>query len=453
MRQILLVILLLVATTCFATERLVFLSGDSEIATMLEQLPPPGDGYECTELVPPVVNSPICDISPGDWVGNGAFVAYYSIQPDVACFALGCNNGNTPLNGRRFKGNREGFLQALQNVLNDPVSGGGLQENGANPAGNPKKDMDDITPTYPFWADKHTTLQSGDVLHLWIQGTGGMAVVEGVEIPCFYLAWSDDYPHPPACETYGGELLLPSYTGTNSHIIGLKQIAEAIDGQGTVILYLVFAHAGAWTAYLDNYIVWAGAEANEPVYLCDEDEENALFWPGFAETYFPLIESTICISNAWIGYRNSDGVWDPYSYDLNHDYDIWFSEACDAAEILNNQNGTARNIPTGQDFKIWNQYPNDDPIGGGGGVAPPPDIYPNPFNPTAQISFQVPMKGPAKVVVYDLLGRQIAVLFDGIASQGIHKVSFDGSTLASGLYFVRISSGQTHAIAKMYLLK
>lgn len=78
---------------------------------------------------------------------------------------------------------------------------------------------------------------------------------------------------------------------------------------------------------------------------------------------------------------------------------------------------------------------------------------PNPFNPTTQISFSVSMDGLVKVVVYDLLGRQVAVLFDGVTSQGIYKATFDGSNLASGLYFVHISSGQANAISKIYLLK
>ncbi len=455
MKKLLLLTILLIATTCFATERrilMTFLSGDSEVATMSMQLPPPGD-HECTELLTPITfNNPICELFPGDWVGNGAWMAEHSIQPDRAAYALGCNNGNTPLNGEKFKGNREGFLLALQSVLMNEVSEGGFKDNAADPPSDPRRDIEDIVPNYAFWEDKQTSLRRGDILHLWIQGTAGMAIIDGIETPCFYLAWSEEWPEPPDCATYGGELLVPSYTGTSSHILGLKQVVEAIEGKGTVNLYLVFARAGAWIAYLDDYIVWAGCEANEYVYIANGADENQMYWPGYQMNDFPVIEPTMWIANAWCGYNNSDGSWSPEDHDLNGDHHIWFSEACNATEILDDQHGTAINVPVGKDFRIWSMYPDDDPMGGGGSP-PVPEIYPNPFNPMTTIQIELQSAGVLEVSVFNIIGQRVVRLSNGKQPAGLHSFTFDGANLPSGIYFMRTVFNGQASVKKMVLQK
>jgi hypothetical protein len=73
--------------------------------------------------------------------------------------------------------------------------------------------------------------------------------------------------------------------------------------------------------------------------------------------------------------------------------------------------------------------------------------YPNPFNPTTTIQFTIPVGtyGPASPAggrtslrVYDILGREVATLVNEVKQPGTHKVQFDGSNLASGVYFCRI---------------
>lgn len=452
MKQILLVLVLLIATVCFATERLVFLSGDSEESIMSMQIPPPGD-YECTELLTPIVGSPICDMFPGEWVGNGAWMAEHSIQPDRAAYALGCNNGDTELNGGRFKGNRQGFLDGLQYALTTEAQGGIPGETYKDKPRDEwnKDEIDDIVPMYCRWLKRYA-MQQNDILHLWVQGTAGMVVVDGIETPCFYLAWGDDWPEPPACETYGGELLVPSYTGTNSHILGLKQVLDAIEGDGTIVLYLVFARAGAWIAYLDDYIVWAGVEANEYVYIANGADENQMYWPGYQENDFYVLEPSMWIANAWKCYRNTDGEWDPHRFDTNGDYHIWFSEACNATELLDDQHGTALNVPVGKDFKIWSMYPDDDPMGGGDSP-PAPNIWPNPFNPTTSIAIEMPSAGEFEASVFNVLGQHVERLFDGKLPAGRHHFVFYGHELPSGIYFLRTQQQGQFRVQKMVLQK
>src|ERR1039458_9883562 len=78
---------------------------------------------------------------------------------------------------------------------------------------------------------------------------------------------------------------------------------------------------------------------------------------------------------------------------------------------------------------------------------------PNPFNPTTVISFNLPTTQIVQVKVYDVLGREVGTLVDETLKAGSHSLMFDGSRLASGVYFYRLSAGSFSAIKKMLLLK
>lgn len=79
--------------------------------------------------------------------------------------------------------------------------------------------------------------------------------------------------------------------------------------------------------------------------------------------------------------------------------------------------------------------------------------YPNPFNPATQIKFTIPKSGLVTLKVYDLLGRKAAVLVNEERVAGEYSVKFDGSNLASGVYYYQLKSGNYSAIRKMLLIK
>ncbi len=79
--------------------------------------------------------------------------------------------------------------------------------------------------------------------------------------------------------------------------------------------------------------------------------------------------------------------------------------------------------------------------------------YPNPFNPLAEIRYALPQSGPVTLAVYDILGREVALLEQGLRVAGEHRVTFDAGNLPSGLYFARLSAGSYHATQKLVLLK
>jgi photosystem II stability/assembly factor-like uncharacterized protein len=65
--------------------------------------------------------------------------------------------------------------------------------------------------------------------------------------------------------------------------------------------------------------------------------------------------------------------------------------------------------------------------------------YPNPFNPSTTIRYELPRALQVKLSVYDILGREVSVLVNERREAGVHEVKFDGSSLASGVYFYRLS--------------
>ncbi|MBE0558518.1 MAG: T9SS type A sorting domain-containing protein, partial [Proteobacteria bacterium] len=84
--------------------------------------------------------------------------------------------------------------------------------------------------------------------------------------------------------------------------------------------------------------------------------------------------------------------------------------------------------------------------------------YPNPFNPTTEITFALPKAGLVMLEVYDLTGRVVATLVNQDLPAGTHKVMWNarngnGQSLASGVYLYRIASGEFVATRKMVLLK
>lgn len=83
--------------------------------------------------------------------------------------------------------------------------------------------------------------------------------------------------------------------------------------------------------------------------------------------------------------------------------------------------------------------------------------YPNPFNPTTQISYQLPFGGNTTLKVYDVTGRETAVLVDSYQPTGYYTVRWDGHSgdkaAASGVYFYRLESGKFRQTGKMILVK
>jgi aminopeptidase N len=79
--------------------------------------------------------------------------------------------------------------------------------------------------------------------------------------------------------------------------------------------------------------------------------------------------------------------------------------------------------------------------------------YPNPFNPKTIINYQLPESSPVKLVIYDDIGREVAVLQNGKQGPGYYHIVWDASNYPSGIYFYKLTAGSYVQTRKMVLVK
>jgi hypothetical protein len=79
--------------------------------------------------------------------------------------------------------------------------------------------------------------------------------------------------------------------------------------------------------------------------------------------------------------------------------------------------------------------------------------YPNPFNPSTCIRFRLTKKTHVKLIVYDIRGREIAILINRDTVAGFHQIPFDADPYAAGIYFYRMQTTEYESTRKMVLIK
>ncbi len=154
---------------------------------------------------------------------------------------------------------------------------------------------------------------------------------------------------------------------------------------------------------------------------CDFTATNPWFFPADCQATDPQW-SPFCDAFTdpfWSIQCQTDPLWDPFCVT-----DPMYDTACgDAA---------AEDLPTG--FALAQNHPN-------------------PFNPETVIDYSLASTMEARLGVYDLQGREVAVLATGLHESGHHRVSFDGSALASGVYIYSLITPADVLSRKMILLK
>ncbi len=166
----------------------------------------------------------------------------------------------------------------------------------------------------------------------------------------------------------------------------------------------------------DDHTIWYAGSDNNGVYKSVN-----------AGITFSLFNNSFTPSNKVIGISIDGGTGDTIIVATDKRvYKVWASHIVTSIQPINNSMPDA--------FSLFQNYPN-------------------PFNPTTNIKFQMPKSGFVKLIVYDLLGKEIQTLVNEKLSPGTYEVDFDGSSLPSGVYFYMLESGNFTETKKMMLVK
>jgi hypothetical protein len=143
------------------------------------------------------------------------------------------------------------------------------------------------------------------------------------------------------------------------------------------------------------------------------------------------------ISGNWIPvYTATSGI---YNYVDNRGYVTW------ADHYAVRTNGGITFLTEGEGIKkISTEIPNNFSLS---------QNYPNPFNPNTIIGFQLPMLSNVKLIIYDVLGREIATLVNEQLKPGTYEITFDGADYPSGVYFYKLTTESFNQTKRMVLLK
>ena len=158
-------------------------------------------------------------------------------------------------------------------------------------------------------------------------------------------------------------------------------------------------------------------------------------------------------TTTWFRSQNVPATAPPGNYTYFGYVGTYPNTVWDTSAFVFSKSATADNGPF-----VWDATCSGDLFPGEVPVATPATHtvlrnYPNPFNPSTTIRFALNDAGIVNLTVYDVVGRQVANLVNGYRDAGQHDVTFDGSNLASGLYWYRLTANGQTSTAKMILMK
>ncbi len=124
---------------------------------------------------------------------------------------------------------------------------------------------------------------------------------------------------------------------------------------------------------------------------------------------------------------------------------------------ISDNTGTGVYLPSFTAGSIEITSPTDVETGDGSSTLPTNFVleqnYPNPFNPSTEIRYSLPKAGNVKLEVFNILGQEVATLFDGRREAGTYTAQFEGAKQPSGIYFYRLRHDGGAETRKMLLLK
>jgi xylan 1,4-beta-xylosidase len=207
--------------------------------------------------------------------------------------------------------------------------------------------------------------------------------------------------------------------------------------------------------YYNNWAMYAGVEFGNNDYHKKADSIKIIASSatdgGTVEVYIDLIDASTKIAECNISGTGSWNTFKTFSAKLlssvkgNHDiYLLFTGSVVNKLFMLQSFYFTGTLTTTGvknlQGYNIPGKFDLD-------------QNFPNPFNPSTNIDFTLPVSGKVILTVYNQLGQQVATVADGEYSAGTHQLNFYADNLASGVYYYRIKAGSYIQAKKMILMK
>lgn len=258
----------------------------------------------------------------------------------------------------------------------------------------------------PFWDDLNP--EDGGVIYFYTNDVDS-CVVAWVGIPRF----SD-----------GGSLTFETVITADGNIV-----VQYLDMQGTVNSCTVGIENmdgtdGLQVVYNSSYVSdGLAVKFVAPTFWLDVDPNFGMNQPGESSDFTVTFDATDLDLGVYSGYLRIDSN-DPDNPTM----------AVECTLTVSRQTGIADGDPLPTSYSLMQNYPN-------------------PFNPSTRIGFGLPSAGHVTLTIYDLLGRQVVRIVDRYMTPGYHYVEFDGSGMASGVYFYRLKAGEFENIRRMMILK
>ena len=168
------------------------------------------------------------------------------------------------------------------------------------------------------------------------------------------------------------------------------------------------------------------------------------FYPSVAQSIVDSIRTSLGATVSW-EYADSSGIFEDWQISgfpvdslaaaFSHDLRVKFAEV---ERMLSPDSLVIAAIPRGTRSAIQSYLAQN---------------YPNPFNPTTTIRYALPQRSHVMLTVFNTLGQQVANLVDAVQEPGEHSVRFDGSGLASGVYYYRLRAGDCVRTMKLAVIR
>ena len=176
--------------------------------------------------------------------------------------------------------------------------------------------------------------------------------------------------------------------------------------------------------------------------------------------YGPILNIPVAAPGNWSANRDriqfvpASATAGNYTYDAylgTYPSTVWDEDHFGFAKLASGDGGTYIDgwNNWGEDFYGWNQ-PLENTIPEAFSLF---QAYPNPFNPSTNITFQLAKSGNVKLIVYDISGRVVSTLAEEWLEAGQHEFTFNGEHISSGVYFCSLKTDGANQTVKLILMK